>query len=1091
MTRREFLAAVAAAQISWPGAAAVPLGPRYVDADADEFACEKAAKQIEANLARLLETRSLPLAAGFQGGSPLPSRWRTVAEGIQRAEYNAANRGFSEGLRAWIESLGPVRSANFYALPGDRVRYEIASSGAYRVGLWKQVWREGKLTEFAPLEETLVRSATPFFSDVTAHAFGELASFRNQLSKGNTWWRARLDAATGIDIYGSNGIAVGDIDGDGWDEVYICQQGGLPNRLYKNRGDGSFADITEAAGLAILDDSTSALFLDLRNSGHQDLVLLRGAGPLLFLNDGHGKFTEQPEAFRFRNAPQGSFTGMAAADYDRDGNLDLYLCCYVYFQSEDQYRYPLPYHDAQNGPPNFLFRNRLGEGGFFEDVTEESGLNDNNNRYSFAPAWCDFDNDGWPDLYVANDFGRNNLYRNRGGKFRDEAAEAGVEDMGPGMSATWLDYDGDGRMDLYISNMWSAPGQRIVRDPAFKPAIAAPEAYRRHTKGNSLYRNRGDGRFEETGEREGVEMGRWAWSADAFDFDNDGTPEIYVTSGMLSHPLSQQDLRSFFWRQVVAKSPPVDQPAPDYESGWNTINQLVREDYSWCGGDANVFYVRAGQPARYYDCSGVSGLDFADDSRAFAVCDLDGDGNLDLILKSRQGPQIRALQNNRGAGKRVVVLKLTGIRSNRDAIGARVEVNGRVQFVKAGSGYLSQHTKNLHFALLDSESADVSIAWPSGATQRVPGLQAGFRHEIEEGSAAVRSVVLKKRSQFPAAAVSGENTPSRADTWLLEPVPLPERRSGPGFLLLHDKPVGPPVGLPLQTLDLARNTDLAGQYAVLRRYLFEYRTPLELPLLLLLDAKGDARKLYTRIPSEAVLRSDLTAEPKPLPFAGRYYIEPHRSYFKLGAAFYLAGYPAQAVPYLEQVVRRNPANWKALNAIARIQLDAGEPAPALVNFRKVLLLKPTNGPALVGAGEALVKLNDSASAAPLFEHALEANPADSDAANQLGLVYAAANRLNEAKQYFQRAITAHPDHSGALNNLAVLYVRLGQPNDAIAAFQYGIQKAPDDKTLYMNLGRLYVSLGDRAKARDVMQRWLSQSPNDSAALQALRELESR
>ncbi len=196
----------------------------------------------------------------------------------------------------------------------------------------------------------------------------------------------------------------------------------------------------------------------------------------------------------------------------------------------------MPYHDAQNGPPNYLFHNRLtldGEG-FFEDVTNSTGLNENNNRYSFAPAWCDYNADGWPDLYVANDFGRKNLYKNEGGHFRDVALAAGVEDMGPGMSAAWFDYDGDGRPDLYVSNMWTAPGQRLVADSNFSPVAkdGLAEAYRRHTKGNSLYRNRGDGTFEETGSQEKVEMGRWAWSSDGFDFDNDGTPEIYIACGM-------------------------------------------------------------------------------------------------------------------------------------------------------------------------------------------------------------------------------------------------------------------------------------------------------------------------------------------------------------------------------------------------------------------------------------------------------------------------------------------------------------------------------------------------------------------------------
>ena len=110
---------------------------------------------------------------------------------------------------------------------------------------------------------------------------------------------------------------------------------------------------------------------------------------------------------------------MAAADYDLDGRVDLYLCSYIYFQSEDQYRYPVPYFDSRNGPPNYLFHNELTPdgSGVFQDVTAASGMNENNDRYSFAPAWCDFDGDGWPDLCVANDFGRNNLYKNQRGQF--------------------------------------------------------------------------------------------------------------------------------------------------------------------------------------------------------------------------------------------------------------------------------------------------------------------------------------------------------------------------------------------------------------------------------------------------------------------------------------------------------------------------------------------------------------------------------------------------------------------------------------------------------------------------------------------------
>src|SRR5260370_25797630 len=177
-------------------------------------------------------------------------------------------------------------------------------------------------------------------------------------------------------------------------------------------------DITDRAGVGLLDDTASALFVYLRTLGGQALVVLLPSGPLLLLNDGNGRFSVRTDAFRFNRPSQGSFTGMAAADYNRDGAVDLYLCTYVYFQSEAQYRYPAPYHDAQNGPPNFLFRNRLKPdgSGYFEDVTESSGIDQNNNRFAFPPAWCHYDGTGWPSRCVANDFGRKNLYKNEEGR---------------------------------------------------------------------------------------------------------------------------------------------------------------------------------------------------------------------------------------------------------------------------------------------------------------------------------------------------------------------------------------------------------------------------------------------------------------------------------------------------------------------------------------------------------------------------------------------------------------------------------------------------------------------------------------------------
>src|SRR5207249_10776060 len=417
------------------------------------------------------------------------------------------------------------------------------------------------------VDEAQSRSFAPIFADISGQALGNNSSYSSQLLHGADYWRTVLDGACGIDIYGHNGVSLGDIDDDGFDDLYVCQPAGLPNRLYRNRGGRTFEDITEASGLVILDNTACALFVDIDNDGLQDLIVVRTNGPVLFLNQGGGKFRQKSDAFRFSNPPQGTFTGASVADYDRDGWLDVYFCLYLYYQGTDQYKYPSPYYDAQNGPPNFLMRNN--RDGTFRDVTSESGLSQNNTRYSFCCGWNDYNRDGWSDLYVVNDFGRNNFYRNNGdGTFTDVAEQAGVEGVGAGMSVCWCDYNNDDAEDLYVANMWTAAGLRISQQQIFQKD--APEnvraLYRKHAMGNSLLRNKRDGTFQDTSAAAGVAMGRWSWSSDAWDFDHDGFPDLYIAYGMVSGP-SIEDLNSFFWRQVVAISPAVVIPAREYDEG--------------------------------------------------------------------------------------------------------------------------------------------------------------------------------------------------------------------------------------------------------------------------------------------------------------------------------------------------------------------------------------------------------------------------------------------------------------------------------------------------------------------------------------------
>ncbi len=625
---------------------------------------------------------------------------------------------------------------------------------------WRRAASGWRVVEWTSDSLLTSRASAPIFRDVTDAALGSNDSFRRQLNTGLDAWMATFDSVLTRDSNGHHGVSVGDADGDGLDDIYVAQPSGLPNRLYRARGDGTFEDATERAGLGVLDDTAQSLFADVDNDGDQDLVLATGTKPLLFLND-KGQFSVVADAFQFRQPLQGVLTSIAMADYDRDGFLDLYLCVYSYFfgAGEDKAGTPAPYYDARNGPPAVLFRN---DGrGRFVDVTAEAGLDAGNDRYHFAAAWADYDNDGWPDLLVANDFGTKNLYRNRGLRdgrvtFEDVAADAGVLDHGAGMSAAFLDYDNDGLLDIYTGNMWSDAGLRVTSAPNFMPDAPADvrALYRRHVRGNSLLRNRGDGHFEDKTLAARAEMGRWAWSSDALDFDNDGWEDLYVVNGMLTRephaesgaPSAERrtpasdDLEGFFWRQVVARSPLTRVKNAPYDDAWRAINQLLIHG-SIASRQRNVFLRNDGQGG-FDEVSGTVGLDLDQDGRSFAVLDIDRDGDEDLlVMAARQAPHLRVFQNDFAPKAATLAVRLVGAvgsKSNRDAIGARVVVETdrmrRTKIVQAGSGFLSQRSKELVFGLGESQRVvKLTIAWPSGENQIITDVPLNTRVRIVEG----------------------------------------------------------------------------------------------------------------------------------------------------------------------------------------------------------------------------------------------------------------------------------------------------------------------------------------------------------------------
>ena len=454
-----------------------------------------------------------------QGISPL--------ETLQRAELKIVGISEENGL-AEIDLL--------FHLAGASAREEQHQWNGQAQLSWDS--RQKKFSSFRISSRQHVRMTAKPFTDVTSEVLGANTSYRDILVPSIDHFRRRLDAAVGIGVYGHNGLAIGDANGDGLEDLYVLTAAGLPNLLYRAEKDGTFTDTSREAGVDLLDGTSQALFLDLDNDSDQDLFLVTDQKLAVLLNDGSGRFSHSADAIAQEATGSATPLSATAADYDLDGLVDVYICSYVFWRGGSNSagtRLPIPYHEAHNGAANILLKN-LG-GGRFKDMTAESGLGRNNQRFSFAAAWGDYDDDGHPDLYIANDFGSNNLWRNRGdGTFEETTATAGVEDTGAGMSVSWEDYDNDGDLDLYVGNMFSAAGQRVTGKEDYKAGDRQLQGiYRRHARGNSLFSNSGGGAFEDRSLAGSSWFGRWAWGSDFIDFNLDGHEDIYVQNGFLTN----------------------------------------------------------------------------------------------------------------------------------------------------------------------------------------------------------------------------------------------------------------------------------------------------------------------------------------------------------------------------------------------------------------------------------------------------------------------------------------------------------------------------------------------------------------------------
>ena len=493
-----------------------------------------------------------------------------------------------------------------------------------------------------------------------------------------------------------SGVTVFDADGDGRQDVLfmsgISLDPGAPPqssalRLFRNNGQGAFEDVTAKAGLNVQIYAMGAAAGDFDNDGRPDLAVTGVGQSRLFRNEGEGRFVDVTA-----KAGLGNRTGFSTSalwiDYDRDGLLDLVICNYVrwtpqidIFCSADGKTKSYCTPEAYPGATSWLYRNR--GNGTFEDVTAKSGLLDTTSK-ALGVTMLDFDVDGWPDLFVANDTQPNKLYRNRGnGTFQEVGAQAGLafsEDgrARAGMGTDAADFDNSGAPSLVVTNF---SGEMLGLYSPVRPGV---------------YADRAPG--SELGKASRMTLG---FGCFFFDADLDGLLDLLVVNGHIDDRVARTG------RVNYAETP-------------------------------HLFHNRG--KGQFVDVAREAGADFAAPKvgRGAAFGDIDLDGDLDILITTNGGPAA-LYRNDLSQGRNGFRLTLRGVKSNRDAIGAHVRVKAgsavQTRMVRTGSSYLSQSELPLTFGLGSASTADdVSIDWPSGTKQRLTGLRAGRSYVVTEGS---------------------------------------------------------------------------------------------------------------------------------------------------------------------------------------------------------------------------------------------------------------------------------------------------------------------------------------------------------------------
>ena len=481
------------------------------------------------------------------------------------------------------------------------------------------------------------------------------------------------------------GAAFFDYDRDGDMDLYVANGSSFAgfaagehpaNQLYRNDG-GRFADVTIAADVGDTSWSMGCAVADYDNDGHSDLYVTNFGRNILYRNAGAGRFADVTVETGVGDMGWG--TGASFGDYDRDGDVDLYVANYVDFSLDYESPIPCLWKNVKVycGPVGLLpaadvFYRNNGDGTFSE-WTQQAGL-EGEKFYGMSALFGDYDDDGWPDLFVANDSTPNLLFRNRrDGRFAEEALMAGVAYSGEGvtqgcMGAAWGDYDNDGLFDLFVTNF--------------------ADEY------NALYKNEGGGFFADVSFAAGIGAAPAelvSWGTGFFDYDNDGDRDLFVANG---HTYPQADL-------------------PRVNSSYEQANSLFENR------DGRLVEVAAGAGP---------GFALRRVSRGTSFADYDGDGDIDLFVLNLNGPPT-LLRNDGNHDNHYLLVRTVGTKSNRDGIGARVIIlaGGQTQHaeVQSGGSYLSHSDLRLHFGLGKAERVDrLEVRWPSGTVQVLSDIAA-------------------------------------------------------------------------------------------------------------------------------------------------------------------------------------------------------------------------------------------------------------------------------------------------------------------------------------------------------------------------------